>query len=179
MSATPSFEDATTLAPVPPTFLVPGWTDRLLDCLRSEAALLHRLEGVLQAQRDAVETSDLDALEHNTYQAQRVLRTLQEAGRRRAGVLEVGLGRTDVTLDELEGRGIPVDPDLYEARTELHRIARRVESALRLNRRLLTEVTRTNDQTARTLLGGENQPATWHPNGTRSSDPGRHLNRRV
>jgi len=179
MSATPLFEDTDSVEPIAASGLAPGWSGRILDCLKSESALLHRLEGILQAQRDAVEASDLDTLEHNTYQAQRVLRTLQEAGRRRAGVLEVGLGRPNVTLDDLERHGVPLSSDLLEARSELHRIVRRVETALRLNRQLLTEVTRTNDQTARTLLGGESPPATWHPQGTRSSDPGRLLNRRV
>ncbi|TVR64559.1 MAG: flagellar protein FlgN [Gemmatimonadales bacterium] len=179
MNAAPLFEDATMLEPMPAPMPAAGWTGRLLDCLQSETALLRQLEGILQAQRDAVETADLDTLEQNTYQARRVLRTLTEARRRRAGVLEVGLGRTDVTLDELERRGIPVGQDLMEARSDLRRTARRVEIALKLNSRLLTEASRTNDQAARTLLGGDTPSATWHPRGTRSSGSGRHLNRRV
>lgn len=179
MNAAPLLEDYPMLEPTPAPMPAPGWTGRLLDCLLSETGLLTRLEGILEAQRDAVERADLDTLEQNTYQARRVLRTLTEARRRRAAVLEVGLGRADVTLDELERRGIPVDTELMEARTSLHRTARRVEIALQLNRRLLTEASRVNDQAARTLLGGETPSATWHPRGSRSSGSGRHLNRRV
>jgi hypothetical protein len=159
-----------------------AWFARLGECLGIERSLLERLEAVLLSQRAAVERDDLLAVEDGTHAARKILRTLTEARRHRAAVLESRTGDPELTLEQLEQVGIFLTSDVQEARRRLLDTARRVEVALHLNRVLFSEAARSTDRTVRSILG-VSPSATWSPAGDahRGSavDGGRHLNRRV
>lgn len=161
----------------------PGWSARLAECLGIERSLLDRLEAVLLAQRAAVERDDLVAVEDGTHATRKILRTLREARRHRAAVLEARTGDPDTTLEGLEAAGIALTPELAEARIRLRETARRVHLTLALNRILLEEVSASTDRTMRALLGAGAPAPTWHPSASSSRgsavNGGRHLNHRV
>lgn len=158
------------------------WSAQLVECLGCEGALLERLEAVLLAQRAAVELDDLEALEEGTHAARKVLRTLGEARRKRAALLEIRSGRPELPLGDLERAGLGPTAELIQARDELRRTARRVGLALSLNRRLLAEAARTADRDVRALLGTAGRAVQGYPGGPvegRSLDCGRHVNEQV
>ncbi len=173
---------ACVLTMTPGFSLDPGWFARLGECLGIERSLLERLEAVLLAQRAAVERDDLVAVEDGTHAARKILRTLTEARRHRAAVLEARTGDPEMTLDQLERVGVCLTPEVEEARQRLVQTARRVEVTLQLNRVLFAEAARATDRTVRSLLGESPSP-TWSPagSGARGSavNGGLHLNRRV
>ncbi|TVR57214.1 MAG: hypothetical protein EA421_01465 [Gemmatimonadales bacterium] len=130
------------------------WSSRMEGALETERGLLERLEGILAVQRRAVEEDDLAVLEEETHAARRVLRTLSEARRRRAALLELGVGDPEAALEALEELGVTPGPRLIQARRKLRETAQRLALALAFNRTLISRAERSADRQVRTLLGG-------------------------
>ncbi|TVP45397.1 MAG: hypothetical protein EA350_09410 [Gemmatimonadales bacterium] len=159
------------------------WMIRLAECIRIENSLLQRLEAVLLAQRAAVESDHLLAVEDGTHATRKILRTLAEARRHRASVLQVGTGDPAIALDDVASMGVELSDVVQDERARLRETARRVHLTLALNRVLLGEAARASDRAARTLLGST-PSVTFAPPGQvpasgASVDGGRHLNRTV
>jgi len=73
----------------------------LISALDEEVELLERLRGIFSAQREALGRGDPMALDDGVFSATRVMRTMEEARRRRRGLTTTLLG-SDLDFDELE-----------------------------------------------------------------------------
>jgi hypothetical protein len=127
---------------VPPTALA-----ALTDALRSERRLLGELVGVLRQQRDAVTRDDLQTVEDTVFATHRVLRTMEEARRRRRSLNRLLGESDDLSLPELENAlGSCMTDVLRHARDELEAAARTLASEVDINRRVLRRALATGQE---------------------------------
>ncbi len=151
------------------------WIQALEECLHTETRLLDRLEGILLAQREAATRDEVEEVETHTHGVRRVLRTLDEARRRREGILAEWTGDPAHPIEELTVESVRA------AGAELKSAARRIRRQLLLNHTLFEALSRGTDRDAQRLMGGVPAAGGW-PGSTESPLPGpggRLLNRRV
>lgn len=128
--------------------------ETLRDALEAESRLLNDLLAVLLRQRRGVATEDLQTVDDSVYAAHRVLRTLEEARRRRRTLLGVLAGTEDVPLERLEDAlGNHADDPLLRARDALLDLARGLSREIAVNRRVLRHALSTGEAQMRTLCG--------------------------
>jgi hypothetical protein len=148
--------------------------DAFSEALRREAKLLLDLAEVLERQRAAVARDDLAVVDETVYSAQRVFRTLAEARRRRKALLDILGIDPEVGLDSLEtvlGPRMTVDVGL--ARTELKEAARRLSSALTVNRQVLQGAISSGEELIKGLTGaGGADPGVYGPPATERPSSG-------
>lgn len=125
----------------------------LAAALEEEVALLDRLRMVFVAQREALASNDPAALDDGVFAATRVLRTLDEARRRRQR-LTSGLVGADVDFDELDGfltghAGRPI----RAAQERLRSAAAGLRDEVRILRRILQVALNDNRRYLDALLG--------------------------
>jgi hypothetical protein len=151
--------------PAPPASLPagsppPAAVEAMVDALRSETRLLDDLTGIMQRQRAAVGTDDLDGLDDSVFATHRVLVTLAEARRRRRSVNRL-LGAPEELsahqLEELLGAGMT--PGLADARDRLHAAAAALAREVDVNRRVLADAMASSDSYVRTLYGANRDGA--------------------
>ncbi len=133
-------------------------TAGLREALLHEAALLRDLLAVVLRQRAGVTADDLQAVDDSVYAAHRVLRTLEEARRRRRTLLERLVGSEDIPLDDLDAvLGEETDAQLLAARDDLVDGARVLSREIAVNRKILRQALTKGEAHIRTLCGA---PAT-------------------
>jgi Mg2+ and Co2+ transporter CorA len=126
----------------------------LADALQGERRLLEDLIRVLRQQRSGVAGDDLGAVDDSVFAAQRVLRTLAEARRRRRTLLTLISGREDVALDALDvALGEDMTDDIRLARADLKETARTLSRELERNREILQGAIAAGDRLIRALCG--------------------------
>jgi hypothetical protein len=140
----------------------------LASALDEEGVLLDRLRKIFLAQREALAANDPAALDDGVFAATRVLRTLDEARRRRQG-LTAGLVGADVDFDELDafltghsGRPIRV------ALERLREGAAALREEVGLLRRILQVALSDNRRYLDALLGDDARAGGYEP--TRARD---------
>ncbi len=144
----------------------PTHHDLLVEAMRSERRLLDSLADILERQRSAVSTDDLALLDESVFAAQRVLRTLGEARRRRRALLELLVGSNDLLLTELDDAfGRAFTPDLRRARDELQGAAERLAATLEQNRRVLGGALHAGDRLIRALCGAPDKASAYGAHG--------------
>lgn len=155
----------------PPTPAVgSGHTSALEEALKTERRLLDDLVGVLERQRSGVAGDDITVVDDSVFAAQRVLRTLAEARRRRRTLLNILVGREDVALGDLEvALGSAMTQPLRAARDDLQAAAQRVAGELERNRRILHGAISAGDKLIRALTGAK-EPVVYAAPGTASAD---------
>jgi flagellar biosynthesis/type III secretory pathway chaperone len=118
----------------------------LTDVLRSECRLLKELLVVLQRQREAVSTDNLQAVEESVYATHRVLHTLSEARRRRRTINRMLGESDDLSIRGIEDvLGVEMPDDLRKTRDELELLAQALTSDVDTNRRVLRDALAAGD----------------------------------
>lgn len=137
----------------PPVVDEGGLRSLLTAALEEEVELLDTLRGLFVSQREALSEGDPIALDDGVFAATRVLRTLDEARRRRLGVTRELLG-ADVDLDELDTvlTGSSSRP-LRIAQERLRRAAGDLRGEVALLRRILHLALSDNRRYLNTLVG--------------------------
>jgi hypothetical protein len=114
--------------------------ETLIEALERETRLLLELAVVLRRQRDGFFAQDAQAVDDSIFAVHRVMRTLEEARRRRRAVLRIVAGHEDVPVRELErALGSRVTPALAGARDRLQDVVRLVERDIARNRVVLRD----------------------------------------
>ncbi len=142
-------------APVAPA-ATPAMLAALADAIASESRLLDDLVGIMQRQRSAVSTDDLESVDDSVYATHRVLVTLGEARRRRRSLNRLISDNDELALRELEamlGGGLP-EP-LQKARESLRSAAETLAKEVEINRRVLRQALAAGDRYVRTLVGAD------------------------
>lgn len=92
----------------------------LSDVLRSEARLLRELAIVMQSQKEALATTDTQAVEDSVYAIHRVLHTLKTARERRRSINRILAASDEMAIGEFETvLGSEMTPDLRAACDDL------------------------------------------------------------
>jgi flagellar biosynthesis/type III secretory pathway chaperone len=131
-----------------------GSAAALVNALRDEAKLLESLAAIMRAQRDAVGTDDIDAVDQSVFATHRVLVNLNEARRRRRQLNHL-LGEGDdlsvPALEEFFGGEPPAD--VRAAADQLADAGRRLQREVEINRRVLRQAIERGDRHVRVLAG--------------------------
>jgi hypothetical protein len=120
----------------------------LISALDEEVALLDRLRGIFASQREALAAGDPHALDDGVFAATRVMRTMEEARRRRTSLTtrlsggDLEFDEWDVVLTGPENRPIRLGQERVRQaaarlREEVAKLRRILHSALADNRRYL------------------------------------------
>ncbi|MGH7552807.1 MAG: flagellar export chaperone FlgN [Longimicrobiales bacterium] len=114
--------------------------ETLIEALERETRLLLELAVVLKRQREGFAAQDAQAVDDSIFAVHRVMRTLEEARRRRRAVLRIVVGDENVPVRELErALGSRVSPALAGARDRLQDVVRLVERDIIRNRQVLRD----------------------------------------
>lgn len=157
---------------------VGGQADALVAAFEAECRLLGDLAGVLRRQREGVATDDVTIVDESVFAANRVVRTLEEARRRRRTLLGMLAGAQDTTLDDLEmALGRLMTKDLASVRDRLRAQARSVAREIEINRRVLRGAMEQGDRFMHAICGGT--PSRSYEPGESAGATGALLNRQV
>jgi hypothetical protein len=132
----------------------PAMLNALADAISSESRLLDELVSIMQRQRSAVSTDNLEEVDDSVYATHRVLLTLGQARQRRRSINRLIADDDDLALRQLEellGGTLP-DP-LQTARESLRQSAATLEREVEVNRRVLRSALAHGETFVRTLLG--------------------------
>jgi hypothetical protein len=155
--------------------------ETLVSAHHAERRLITELTGIMQRQRNAVATDDLQGVDDSVFAIHRVIVTLGEARRRRQALNRLLGGSDDLEARELAdllGGGV-LPPALQEAREMLRASAALLAHEVELNRRVLREALTANDAYVRTMYGGPPAPETISPSAAPSRAGGLLLDRRI
>lgn len=125
----------------------------LVAALDAEARLLEELAGTMRRQRQGVAADDVQAVDESVYGSWRVMRTLQEARRRRTLLTEQLLDTDLSPRDWSEALQSTLPDAVCAARERLLATASRVAREIEINRRVLARALRSGEDAVRTLLG--------------------------
>jgi hypothetical protein len=158
--------------------------DSLASAMSRETKLLLDLLDVLRQQRKAVATEDLAGVDDTIFSAQRIIRTLAEARRKRRTLFEILGGDPDLHLDEVEDvLGPKITPEVTAALQELRSVALELSGELEVNRTVLQGAIQAGDGLIRALGGGgEGDPGIYGPQARLDSGPRDHgliINRQI
>lgn len=131
----------------------------LVEALEQEVGLLDGLRSVFVAQREAISLGDPRALDDGVFAATRIMRTMDEARRRRRHLTSTLLG-SDLDFDELDAvladaRNRPVRNALIQVREA----AGRLRSEVRMLRQILQVSLSDNRRHLEVLLGDSSTTA--------------------
>jgi FlgN protein len=134
----------------------------LADALDAECRLLGDLRSVLEKQRDGVARDDAEAVDDSVIAAHRVMRTLDEARKRRRTVVGILSADEDTPLTDLDAAlGSLMTPQLQIARARLHDEAQRVAREIEVNRRILRAAMEHGDRFMKAICGGPPAPSSY------------------
>jgi FlgN protein len=151
-----------TAIPAPAHQITPGSSapaaavDAILDVLATERRLVGDLTEIVERQRHALASDDLEGVDHTSHAMQRVLFTLHEARSRRRGIGRL-LGGSDVPIRDIEDYlGDRMTDAVRDARANLRVAARRLSDAIEVNRRVLSSALAASDAYAARITGAPN-----------------------
>ena len=134
-----------------------GSATALADALRDETRLLESLAAIMRAQRDAVGTDDIDAVDQSVVATHRVLVNLNEARRRRRQLNSLLGESEDLSVPALEAFfGGEPPADVRVAADALADAGRALQREVEINRRVLRQAIERGDKHVRTLTGTDN-----------------------
>jgi flagellar biosynthesis/type III secretory pathway chaperone len=134
----------------------------LTDVLGTERRLLEELVNVMQKQRAAVSTDDLQSLDDSVFATYRVLATLGEARRRRKSVNRLLGGAEDMNVNDLEEiLGERATPDVVAARNALQEAAAILSREVDINKQVLRTAMDNGNDYVQKLFGSPTPPATY------------------
>jgi flagellar biosynthesis/type III secretory pathway chaperone len=134
----------------------------LSDVLGTERKLLEELVRVMQQQRAAVASDDLQALDDSVFATYRVLATLGEARRRRKSVNRLLGGAEDMNVNDLEEvLGDRATPDVITARNALQNAAVALSREVDTNKQVLRSAMDHGHDYVQKLFGGSQPAATY------------------
>ncbi len=141
-----------------------GSATALVSALRDEARLLDSLATIMRAQRDAVGTDDIDAVDQSVFATHRVLVNLNEARRRRRQLNNLLGESDDLSVPALEAFfGGEPPAEVRAAADHLADAGRSLQREVEINRRVLRQAIERGDRHVRTLAGqstNDNMPRT-------------------
>jgi hypothetical protein len=136
----------------------------LAEALDTECRLLGDLRSVLQRQREGIASDDADAVDQSVVAANRVMRTLDEARKKRRTVVGILAAAEDTPLDELDDvLGPRMTQQLANARARLHDQAKIVARDIEVNRRILRAAMDHGARFMQALCGVPAQPSSYAP----------------
>lgn len=129
----------------------------LAEAFETECRLLGELATVLRKQREGVASDDVAVVDESVFAANRVMRTLDEARKRRRTLLEIIAGAQDASLEDLElTLGRHMTPGLANVRDRLRLQAKTVAREIEINRRVLRGAMEQGDRFIQAICGGKN-----------------------
>lgn len=150
------------LAPAAARGSAAATVETLAAALTGEVRLLDDLASILRHQREGVAGDDVQKVDDSVFGAHRMMRTIEEARRRRRTLIAILLGAGDVPPREL--------PDALGARatTELMMAVDRLVSAgdalareIDINRHVLRGAIEAGDRVVRALCGARAAPVSY------------------
>ena len=124
----------------------------LVDELETERRLLDQLARVLLSLREGISSDDLASIDESVFGAQRILRTLQEARRRRRTLLRLLGVDQETELRDLDGAlGPRMTQELRASRDELVQAATRLSRELTANRKVIDGALEAGDRPVRAV----------------------------
>jgi hypothetical protein len=155
----------------------------LADAFHREARLLDDLGVVLRRQRNGVAGDDVQAVDESVFAAHRVMRTIEEARRRRRTLIGILTGAEDVSIHDLdEALGVRMTGALTTGRDDLESAALALSREIAINREVLRAAIETGDEFVRALCGAPAAPVSGYGERTTHTGPaggGVLLNQRV
>lgn len=153
-----------------------GLRSLLVSALDEEVALLDKLRDIFVVQREALAAGDAGALDDGIFAATRMMRTIEEARRRRRRLTERLTGG-DMELDELDVwlSGVNNRP-IRAARDRVREAAVRLRSEVRTLREILKTALSDNRRYLEVLLGDTTRSVESEPY---DAGPGAVLDRRL
>ena len=134
----------------------------LTDVLGTERRLLEELVNVMQKQRAAVSSDDLQSLDDSVFATYRVLATLGEARRRRKSVNRLLGGAEDMNVNDLEEiLGDRATPDVIAARNALQASAAILSREVDINKQVLRTAMDNGNDYVQKLFGSPTPAATY------------------
>ena len=134
----------------------------LQDVLGTERRLLEELVNVMQKQRAAVASDDLQSLDDSVFATYRVLATLGEARRRRKSVNRLLGGAEDMNVNDLEEiLGDRATPDVIAARDALQGAAVALSKEVDTNKQVLRAAMDNGNDYVQKLFGSPDPAATY------------------
>lgn len=135
-----------------------GLRTMLVSALNEEVALLEGLRKIFVAQREALAGGDPAALDDGIFAATRVMRTMEEARRRRRKLMERLVGG-EIELEELDEwlTGSSNRP-VRNARDRVRDAAEQLRSEVAVLRRILRSALTDNRRYLEILLGDTTRP---------------------
>jgi hypothetical protein len=128
----------------------------LAEAFETECRLLSELATVLRKQREGVACDDVAVVDDSVFAAHRVMRTLDEARKRRRTLLEIIAGAQDASLEDLElTLGRHMTPGLANVRDRLRLQAKTVAREIEINRRVLRGAMEQGDRFIQAICGGK------------------------
>ena len=144
----------------------------LTDVLGTERRLLEELVNVMQKQRAAVSSDDLQSLDDSVFATYRVLATLGEARRRRKSVNRLLCGAEDMNVNDLEEiLGDRATPDVIAARNALQASAAILSREVDINKQVLRTAMDNGNDYVQKLFGSPTPAATYVAPMSASSSP--------
>lgn len=134
----------------------------LSDVLGTERRLLEELISVMQKQRAAVASDDLQSLDDSVFATYRVLATLGEARRRRKSVNRLLGGAEDMNVNDLEEiLGDRATPAVIAARDALQDAAVSLSREVDINKQVLRTAMDNGNDYVQKLFGAAQPAATY------------------
>jgi FlgN protein len=134
----------------------------LSDVLGTERRLLEELMSVMQKQRAAVASDDLQSLDDSVFATYRVLATLGEARRRRKSVNRLLGGAEDMNVNDLEEiLGDLATPAVIAARDALQDAAVSLSREVDINKQVLRTAMDNGNDYVQKLFGASQPAATY------------------
>lgn len=134
----------------------------LSDVLGTERRLLEELISVMQKQRAAVASDDLQSLDDSVFATYRVLATLGEARRRRKSVNRLLGGAEDMNVNDLEEiLGDRATPAVIAARDALQNAAVSLSREVDINKQVLRSAMDNGNDYVQKLFGASQPAATY------------------
>lgn len=131
-----------------------GTATALIDALGDETRLLESLAAIMRAQRDAVSTDDIDAVDQSVFATHRVLVNLSEARRRRRQLNSLLGESDDLSVPALEAFfGGEPPAAVRVAADHLAEAGRGLQREVEINRRVLRSAIERGDRHVRALAG--------------------------
>jgi hypothetical protein len=139
-----------------------GTVDGLSAALEGESRLLGELAAILRRQREGVASDDVQMVDDSVFAAHRIMRTIEEARRRRRTLTGMLLGAEDVPVRDLElALGARATPPLVLASCNLQVAAEALSREIEINRHVLRGAIQAGEAMVRTLCGARSAPVSY------------------